>query len=209
MSEEQEQEQEPKKKAKREYKADTPMTKLLQRHVPKNVEAFGKLLTMSGVKPKVIYEGFGGLGHQTKWLVDNLSSDCKKHLVWDTDEECCEILKAKFPNIEVFQADFFEQHINPPQDSLVCVDYNNFTMNPTNIKRLAPIFNTGYRWLIGPDLARGKLHLNWERTYHIEECDYDVYIKEFSKRTKEQFGMKIKGYVKAPRSITYVLWEKV
>jgi len=73
MSEEQEQEQETKKKSKREYKADTPMTKLLQRHVPKNVEAFGKLLTMSGVKPKAIYEGFGGLGHQTKWLRDNLS----------------------------------------------------------------------------------------------------------------------------------------
>ena len=118
-------------------------------------------------------------------------------------------MKEQFSAIEVFQADFFEQHIDPPDDSLVCVDYNNFTMNPTNMKRLAPIFETGYRWLIGPDLARGKLHLNWERTYHIEECDYDVYIKEFSKRTKEQFGMKIKGYVKAPRSITYVLWEKI
>ena len=199
-------ETENKKKRPREYKADTPMTKLLQKHVPLNVEAFGRLLDRFVDKPSAIYEGFGGLGNQTKWLLNRYK--CDKHLVWDTDEDCCEVLR-EIDGIEVFQADFFEQHIEPPDNSLVCVDYNNFTMNPNNVKVLAPICKTGYKWLIGPDLARGKLHLNWDRTYKMERCDYDLYIEEFSKRTVDQFGMKILGYEKAPRSITYVLWEKV
>lgn len=194
----------------REYKADTPMTKLLQKHVPLNVEAFGRLLERHVNEVDHIYEGFGGLGNQTEWLVNQY--DPVKHQIWDTDSECVNVLHHRFdkiPYIEIFQADFFEQHITPPDNSLVCVDYNNFTMNPDNVKRLSSIFESGYRWLIGPDLARGKLHLNWDRTYKIAKCDYDLYIEEFSKRTVDQFGMKILGYEKAPRSITYVLWEKV
>jgi len=192
----------------REYKADTPMTKLLQKHVPHNVAAFGRLLSNFVREPKAIYEGFGGLGNQTKWLREHY--DCFLHNVWEIDDECIRILK-EIKGIRVSKGDFFEvtKNIKPHKDSLVCVDYNNFTMNPDNVARLAPIFNTGYRWLIGPDLARGKLHLNWERTYKISKCDYDVYIEEFSKRTEDNFGMKIIGYEKAPRSITYVLWEKI
>lgn len=192
----------------REYKETTPMTKLLQRHVPLNVEAFGRLLGRYVDSPHAIYEGFGGLGNQTRWLRGHYK--CPRHKVWDLDEECCNILR-QIPGITVAQGDFFElqDQIKPLPNSLVCVDYNNFTMNPTNMKRLACIFKNDYKWLIGPDLARGKLHLNWERTYHIEKCDYDTYIAEFSRRTEASFGMKILGYEKAPRSITYVLWERV
>jgi hypothetical protein len=192
----------------REYKADTPMTKLLQKHVPDNVAAFGRLLERYVREVDHIYEGFGGLGNQTRWLKERYA--CYDHEVWDTDDDCVSALRD-INGIRVHKGDFFEAtlSIKPTPKSLVCVDYNNFTMNPDNVKRLAPIFETGYKWLIGPDLARGKLHLNWDRTYKMERCDYDDYVKEFSRRTEEQFGMKALGYEKAPRSITYILWEKI
>lgn len=182
-----------------------------QAYVARNVEAFRSLLTLSKVQPSQIVECFGGMGNQTRCLRDLYP--LAKHTVFEIDAECCKaIRKVAKGKAGITQGDFFKLGKRPVcEDSLLVFDSNVFSLAEANWQRIKLAFGLGYRWVIGTDHARGKLHLNY-KSYGLSYASrnhYPSYLELFEEKTREEVGYQIVRAVKAPKSLTYILWEKL
>lgn len=196
---------------KHKHDPDTPMHALNQATVAKNVQCFGALVSRNVDRIDYLVEGMGGMGNQTKWLREHYRP--KKHVAYEIDDICVDALK-EIPKVQVKKASFFDSLIDLPrdiekyEDSLLVFDYNSCTAAPHNWRVMEPVFNMGFKWLVAPDLSRGKLHLNF-RSYGFKErpTGYDEYLKAFNKLTSTT-KMKIVDHEPTPRAITYILWKR-
>lgn len=182
------------------YGLETPYRTMNMVTVAGNLAAFRRAAARARI-PHEVVEAMGGIGNQSRVLRELFPH--AMHYAWDIDEGCYEQLR-QVPGV-------FAQHARFPftwpmaPSTLLVLDINTFTIR--NAEGLRPYLELQAGQAILTDTARGKLHVNWDRSYKLADGQWETYVAAVAAWLL-RLGWRIIHEEKAPRSLTYFLLER-
>ena len=163
---------------------------------------------------KSIRECFAGVGVLTEVYQETFHPQA--HELWEYDGGCCEVLRNKFPGLDVWQGDSFAHPFPLCEVDLTDLDFNTFTgfwvVRDTKHCRtlLKEVFKTN-RYVMFTDTAIFRMYLNknvYSQALKRPVDDFLAYGQAMNNMIKQVYGHRIVS-ARSHRNMATFLTERV
>jgi hypothetical protein len=169
-------------------------------------DAMARLLTKVPSRPAFVLEGMGGFGLDTM-SVQELWPGVPQR-VYECDRTTYEKMLRNIDTMPpacqtnlVAINDFYAGEDKVPDNTLLILSMNTFTLLPRRVEEAAPFFRPDARWVAYVDMAAQRLHLTYRAYGFTERPTYE----EYARRSAAVLGRRYIGYERGHRAFNMVL----